>query len=228
VDLIKPETKLLVVNFPHNPTGHLPSQEDFETILEIARTHGIYLLSDEMYRFLEIVDGTRLPAACTQYGKAITLSGLSKAFGMPGLRIGWLATQDTELLEKVTLLKDYTTICSSGPSEVLAIMGLRSKAEVLKEQQRRVRRNLDTLADFMAARQDLFAWNRPGGGSICFPRMLKTADTAAYCEKLVENSGIMLVPSSQFQFGSHHIRIGFGREDFPGVLEKFGVYPDQN
>jgi len=225
-ELLRRNTKLLVVNFPHNPTGHIPPLPDFEAIVGLARQRGIHLLSDEMYRFLEIEEGATLPAACELYERAVSLSGMSKVFGLPGLRIGWLAAQDTQLLHRIRELKDYTTICSSAPSEILAIIALRNRDEIIRRQHERVLRNVGQLQAFFDQRQAAFRWNRPVGGSICFPRML-VDDTSAFCEELVEATGIMVVPSEQFQFGRHHIRIGFGRENLPEVLERFGDYVDR-
>ena len=221
---LPPNIKLVVVNFPHNPTGYLPSRADFEAIVDLARSRGAYLLSDEMYRFLEIDAGTTLPAACALYERAVSLFGLSKSFGLPGLRIGWLATKDQKTLARVKELKDYTTICGSAPSEILAMMALRGKAKIIRAQGGRVRRNVQTLEAFFRQHSNRFDWNPPGGGSVCFPRMRVVEDTSAFCEELLEATGIMLVPSRQFQFGSRHVRIGFGRDDLPKVLDQFGRY----
>ncbi len=97
---------------------------------------------------------------------------MSKTFGLPGLRIGWLASQETRTLEQVSMLKDYTTICSSAPSEVLAIIALRSRENIIAQQTDRVRRNVGILDSFFDEYAGFFRWNRPMGGSICFPRML--------------------------------------------------------
>lgn len=225
--LMRQDTKLVVVNFPHNPTGYLPPGEDFAALIDIVSEHGAYLFSDEMYRYLEIEEDTRLPAACDLYSRAYSLSGLSKTFGMPGLRIGWLATVDSEGLNRVSRLKDYTTICSSAPSELLATMALRDRSSVLGEQLARVRRNFGILESFFMDYQDIFEWNRPLGGSICLPRMTAIDDTYEFCETLVRDTGIMLAPSRAFLFGDHHVRVGFGRENLPLVLERFAAYLDQ-
>lgn len=225
--LMREDTKLVVVNFPHNPTGYLPSREDFDALIEIVRSYGAYLFSDEMYRYLEVEEGTRLPAACDVYSRAYSLSGLSKAFGMPGLRIGWLATRDLEGLNQVSRLKDYTTICSSAPSELLAIMALNNRSPLLEDQRARLLRNLNLLDTFFQDYQDFFRWNRPLGGSICFPRMTAVDDTYEFCERLVQETGIMLAPSRAFHFGDHHVRVGFGRENMPVVLERFEAYLNQ-
>jgi aspartate/methionine/tyrosine aminotransferase len=222
--LLCPDTKLVVVNFPHNPTGFLPAGEQFQSLIDRVRRSGAYLFSDEMYRFLEFDAAARLPAACEVYEKAVSLGGLSKSFGLPGLRLGWLATRDDDPLARVKQLKDYTTICNSAPSEVLGLMALRARKTIIDGQRARLRRNLAALETFMQAHSEHFHWQRPSAGSVCFPRMRMVADTRRFCETLVQKTGIMLVPSSLFGCGDHHVRIGFGREDFPVVLERFGRY----
>jgi len=224
---IRPNTRLVVVNFPHNPTGCVPPLEDFLAIVELVQDREVHLLSDEMYRLLEIDDGPTLPAACDLYDRAVSLSGMSKAYGLPGLRIGWLASQDADILRRVAQLKDYTTICNSAPSEILAIAALRSRLAILEEQRARVSRNVRVLDGFFSKYQALFRWNRPVGGSVSFPRVLAVDDTSTFCEELIQATGILLVPSSQFQYGQHHVRMGFGRENLPQVIERFGDYLDR-
>jgi aspartate/methionine/tyrosine aminotransferase len=225
--LLRVDTRLVVINFPHNPTGCVPPVEDFKSLIQLLKDRGVRLLSDEIYRYLEVEADTTLPAACDLYERAFSLSGLSKAFGLPGLRIGWLASQDHAALERVSLLKDYTTICSSAPGEILAITALRSRETIIDRQLKRVRRNVKALDVFFDSYDDIFRWNRPRGGSICFPRMLSVDDTAPFCEQLVLETGIMLVPSVMFQYDKHHVRVGFGRENLPQVLKTFGNYLDR-
>lgn len=221
---IRDNTKLIVVNFPHNPTGTLPGVEDFRALVDLARSRNIYLMSDEMYRFLEVDPQTALPAACELYDRAITLGGLSKSFGLPGLRTGWLATRSLDVLQTTNQLKDYTTICNSAPSEILAIMALKSREEIIARQRTRTAKNLALLDKFFQEFSDLFTWNRPRGGSICLPRMTACDNTYDFCRELIEQTGIMLVPSRMFQFGDHHVRFGFGRENLPEVLARFADY----
>lgn len=226
--LMRENTSLVVINFPHNPTGCVPSREDFQSIVERVNNQGAYLLSDEMYRFLDVEQGATLPAGCELYERAYSLCGLSKTFGLPGLRTGWLVSQDQDGLNRVSQLKDYTTICSSAPSEILAITALRNKKRIIDGQVARVRKNVAVLDAFFEKYQGLFSWNRPKGGSICFPRMHGVEDTYAFCEQLVERTEIMLAPSRVFDFGDQHVRIGFGRDNLPRVIELFSEYLDQH
>jgi aspartate/methionine/tyrosine aminotransferase len=221
--IICPETKLLVFNFPHNPTGYLPDQQDFKRIMQIAQDRDLYVFSDEMYRLLEYKKQNRLPAACDVYEKAFSLSGMSKAFGLPGARIGWLATQDREILAKFATYKDYTTICCSAPGEILALIALRAKKQILCEQLARIERNINLLEGFFAGHQDTFSWIRPKAGTIAFPRF-KSGSVSEFCHKTLSEAGIMLLPSSVYDYGDSHFRVGFGRENLPQVLTEFADY----
>jgi aspartate/methionine/tyrosine aminotransferase len=141
--------------------------------------------------------------------------------------MGWLASQESKVLERVSVLKDYTTICSSAPSEILAIIALQGKSQIIRKQYDRLCRNVKVLDGFFDEYQDCFRWNRPKGGSICFPRMLAVEDTSTFCEELLRATGILVLPSRQFQFGTQHIRLGFGREDLPQVIGLFAAYLKQ-
>lgn len=225
--LMRENTRMVVVNFPHNPTGALPGRPELEAIVELADRHGAIVLSDEMYRFLEAEPRSTLPSGCELSPRAVTLGGLSKSFGLPGLRTGWLATRNRELVAAMCVLKDYTTICAAAPSEVLAIIALANREEIVGRQRARVRRNLGICADFVARSSGRFTWHPPAGGSVCFPRYHGPEGTRALCDEVVERAGIMVVPSSVFDFGDHHLRIGLGREDLPDVLARFEAYLDR-
>lgn len=222
--LLRPETKLVVVNFPHNPTGQVPPAEEFRAVIDLVRRRGIYLFSDEMYRFLELEPAVTLPSACETYERALSLFGLSKTFGLPGLRVGWIVSQAREMIERISMLKDYTTICASAPSEILALMALRSRETIISRQRRRLHRNLALLDRFFENQSDRMTWIRPGGGSVCLPRLHIGKTARGFCDDLVRETGIMLVPSELFFFGDRHVRIGFGREDFPEVIDLFADY----
>ncbi|OGG30035.1 aspartate aminotransferase [Candidatus Gottesmanbacteria bacterium RIFCSPLOWO2_01_FULL_49_10] len=222
--LVRPNTKLIIINFPHNPTGYLPSREDFGKIIELAKEKNIYLFSDAMYWLLEYDPTFRLPAACDLYDRAIDLFGMSKTFGMAGARIGWLATRDKKLLEQVKIFKDYTTICSSAPSEILSIIALRNKEAIINTHLRRIEKNLRLLDSFFDKFSSKFTWVRPKAGTIGFPRILFEEEASSFCGRVVKETGIMLLPSTVYDYDNYHFRIGFGRENMPEALEKFEDY----
>ena len=221
---IRPNTRLVVVNFPHNPTGYLPGQADYGRVIEIARQHRLYLFSDEMYRFLEYDPQDRLTSACEEYERAISLFGMSKTFGLAGLRLGWLVTRDAELLQRLAEFKDYTTICSSAPSEILAIMGLRTRDTLIKWHLARIQRNLDLLDLFFSEFAADFEWVKPRAGTIGFPRLRNNRSSLEFCQQVVQTANIMLLPSSVYGYGDRHFRLGFGRENMPEALEQLVNY----
>jgi len=223
---LRPDTRLLVVNFPHNPTGAVPTESEWTEIHDLARNHGISVLSDEMYRGLEVEPGSTLKPAASVSDIAVSLDGLSKTLGLPGLRIGWLATRNRDLLESIVRIRDYSTICSSAPSEILGVIALANRERILCEQTRRVRRNVELLDRFIGDHPEDLQWFRPRGGSVAFARLLRSEGAEAFCRRLVETAGIMLVPSTLFRWGDRHVRLGCGREDLPEVLEFFGAFLD--
>jgi aspartate/methionine/tyrosine aminotransferase len=214
-------TKLIVINPPHNPTGMLPDRATFDAVVAVAAEAGAHLLVDEVYRFLEFDEGDRLPTGADATERGISLGVMSKSFAMAGLRIGWLATRDRELLARCASFKDYTTICSAAPSEVLALMGLRARVAVLARSREIVAANLERLDAFFDDWADRFSWVRPRGGSVGFPRLtvpgVAIDDWAA---ELVETEGVLLLPASQFGYGGNHFRLGFGRTDLPVALDR--------
>lgn len=225
---IGPRTRLIIVNFPHNPTGYLPPASLQAGIVDLARRHGLYLFSDEMYRGLEYAAESRLPAACDLYERAVSLSGLSKSFALPGLRIGWLATHDREVLAACARLKDYTTICPSAPSEILAIAGLVAREQILARNLAILQRNLALAGDFFAAHRDLFGWLPPAAGSIAFPALNAAVNADEFCRDLRERKSVLLAPASVFGYSGNHFRIGLGRLNFAAALGELADYLAEN
>ena len=216
-DLVTPDTRLVVINFPHNPTGYLPTRGEFQAILDIVADRGAWLFCDEMYRGLEYVADHRLPPAVDLYPRAISLWGMSKTFGLPGLRIGWLATQDPTVVGALLRFKDYTTICSSAPGEFLARVALEHAGEIIRRNVDIILANLDHTRAFMERRAGVFEWRAPLAGPIAFPR-LQAGAASEFCQAAVESAGVLLVPSALFTFGDRHVRWGLGRRNFPAGL----------
>ena len=222
---LRPTTRLIVVNAPHNPTGMLPDRATFEGLVALAEEAGAHLLMDEVYRYLEFDEADRLPPGAEATARGVSLGVMSKSFAMAGVRIGWLATRDRDLLARCAAFKDYTTICSAAPSEILALIGLRARTAVLARSRGIVAANLGRLDAFFDEWADRFTWVRPRAGSVGFPRLtvpgLSIDDWTA---GLVEAEGVLLLPGSQFGFGGNHFRLGFGRTDLPVALERLEAH----
>ncbi|MEO8570444.1 MAG: aminotransferase class I/II-fold pyridoxal phosphate-dependent enzyme [Chloroflexota bacterium] len=225
---VTPATRLIVVNLPHNPTGMLPDRAAFDEVVAIAADAGAQLLVDEVYRGLEFDPVDRLPTGADSHPCAISLGVMSKAYAMAGLRVGWLATHDRELLDRLARFKDYTTICSSAPSEILAIVALRARERVLERSRGIIAANLDLLDGFFDDWADRFSWVRPRGGSIGFPRLTAPGVRIdEWAAELVQAEGVLFVPGSQFGYPGNHFRIGFGRTDLPEALARLEAFADR-
>ncbi len=221
--LVQPNTKLIVLNSPNNPTGHTLKKEEIEAITKIARKHGIYVFCDEVYKDLEL-DGIRRPWFADHYEKGVSLGVMSKAYGLAGLRIGWLATKDTALIEKLIKMKHYTSICSSGPSEFLATVALRHGDKILDRNVKIIKENLKIAESFFNRYPGLFKFNKPMAGPVAFIGMNVTKPVEEFCETLVKEKGVLLLPANIYLYPGQYCRMGFGRKNFAECLAKFEEY----
>jgi aspartate/methionine/tyrosine aminotransferase len=222
--LIRPETRAIVLTTPNNPTGYAFDRAQMERIVAVARRYGLWLLGDEVYRGTER-EAQRIPAVCDWYERGVSLGGLSKAHGLAGLRIGWSCTRDSVLYERMAALKDYLSICNSGPSEFLAELALRHNAALMLRVRDITTRNLGKLNDFFARRSRLFAWRRPRAGTTAFPRYL-AGSSEAFCARAVREAGVLLLPSTVFDAGDEHVRVGYGRADLSEALATLDRFMD--
>jgi aspartate/methionine/tyrosine aminotransferase len=225
---LRTETRLVIVNAPHNPTGMLPSQADWRALTELCVEAGVHLLADEVYRFLEFDEADRLTAGADAFERGVSLGVLSKSFALAGLRIGWLASRDRELLARAAAFKDYTTICSSAPAEILGIVALRARATVLARSRVIVAANLPLLDRFFDEWSEAFSWVRPRAGSVGFPRLTAPGVSIDdFAAELVEAEGVLLLPGSRFDHPGNHFRLGFGRTDLPIALARLESFADR-
>jgi aspartate/methionine/tyrosine aminotransferase len=222
--LLTPQTKALVVNFPHNPTGYLPTPEGFAAILATASERGVRVFSDEVYRFSEAEGVPTLPAACDLDPRAVSLGVLSKSFGLAGLRVGWVCCRDRDLLARMASVKDYLSICGPAPTEYLAQCALTARETILARMGRLLAGNRRLLAEFFLARSDLFHFVPPRGGLTAFPGLHQgTAD--GFCRELLAATGVLLLPGSLYgEEWPEYFRIGFGRADFAENLERLAAF----
>jgi aspartate/methionine/tyrosine aminotransferase len=215
--LLRPDTRLVYVNTPHNPTGLQMPRAVLDRVVELCAERGTVLFCDEVYRELEHDPAARLPAACDLYERAVSLGSVSKTYGLPGLRTGWIACRDPAVREAVLAAKLYTTICSSAPSELLAALALRHRARLAERNRALVLENLAYADAFVAAHGGLVDWVRPNASPIGFPR-IRVPDTLAFCERLAADAGVLLLPGEVYDEPGH-VRLGLGRR---GAAEAFG------
>ena len=213
---IRPNTRLLTINFPHNPTGAILPLDRYFALIELCRKHGIYVLHDEIFHGLGPSGTRHLPYIADVYERGLSLGVMSKSYGLPGLRIGWIACQDAGLLSKMERMKHYLSICNSGPSEKLAQIALRNRDTILARNCAIVDENLPKWDAFFARHADLFDWKRPDGSCMGFPAYKGAEGVEVFAKTLVEQSGVLLLPSSIYasELGEtprNRLRLGFGR-----------------
>ena len=224
--LLRPNTTAVIANWPHNPTGALPTLDEFDRVLELCDARKCRLFVDEMYAGLEHGGRPRLPAACVAYDRGVTLGGVSKSLGLPGLRIGWLASRDAALMRRVAELKDYTTIVPAAPSMALATIALTTGfAPLLARSRGIVRRGLADARDFATAHaDDGTEWCEPSGGTFSFVRLrgLGEGGASAYTDSLRQRRQLMLIPSALFEEEEDdRVRLCFGFGRTSQLLERW-------
>ncbi len=229
---IQPNTRLISINFPNNPTGSIISNEDLNALVDLCRQHDLYLFSDEVYRLIETHEHKRVPQIADIYEKGISLNVCSKAYGLPGLRIGWIGCQDIELLQKLERYKHYLSICNSGPSERLAVIALKNREILLKRNRELISKNLLKLDGFFKQYRQLFEWNIPDGSCIAYPRFLGKNGVENFCHRLIEEVGVLLLPSSIYhsellESPKDRFRIGFGRKNIEEGLSVMKSFLDK-
>ena len=221
--LTGPQTKMIVVNFPHNPTGFLPTPEEMQRLTAFARERNIWLFCDEIYRGLEF--GHTIPSAAECHEQSIVLGGLSKTHGLPGLRAGWLVIRDPKTREELINWKHYTTICPAAPTEFLASQAIRVRDQLADRSRDIIRRNLEICEAFFRRFQDYFNFRRPEAGSVAFVELnlqaLGFPSASDYCHHLARNHGIVLLPGRCLGYEDRFIRLGLGRRNFEKSLLAF-------
>jgi aspartate/methionine/tyrosine aminotransferase len=219
--MITPKCRLIIVNTPHNPTGYHMPKGEFDRLIVVARKHGIILFVDEVYRGLEPEAQLRLPSIADEYERGVSLNVMSKSYGLAGLRIGWIASRDTALLDAAAQVKDYTTICCSAPSERLARLALSVGERLIEANRNRIRENLPLLEAAVARHRGLISMVAPIAGPVAFPVLDASIPVDRFCEDALQHAGVLLLPGTVFDSSSNAFRVGLGRKSFPEGLEAF-------
>ena len=225
--MITNKTKVIYLNAPHNPTGFLFTKQAQQEIIALARAHHIIIFCDEVYRELEHHSSFAIPAFADEYELGVSIGVMSKAYGLPGLRIGWLATNNQEILEKVAILKEYTTICNAAPSEFLAGVALRNRHVILERNLKIIQENLFHYDAFFAKYDELFSWYKPNAGPVAFVKMNFDTNDMDFATQVLKKQEVLLLPSGIYDYEGH-FRIGFGRKEMPKALAQFEVFVQKN
>lgn len=230
---LRSNTKLISINFPNNPTGAIASHESMAELVRLCRTRGIWLFSDEVYRLIERDPALRLPQIADIYERGVSLNVMSKAYGLPGLRIGWLATHDRDLLVRIERYKHYLSICNSAPSELLAEIALKARDNILARNRAIVGDNVALLNTFFADYAHRFDWTEPDGSCVAFPRYRGPDGVESFTKRVVEESGVLFLPASIYRselgpVPKDRFRIGFGRKALPAGLDALRTWLNQN
>ncbi len=221
---LRPQTRSVVVNFPHNPTGAHPDRAVWADLVALCEEAGVELFSDEVYRWGEHAPAERLPAAVEASERAISLGVMSKTFAAPGLRVGWIACRDRAVLARIAAVRDYTTVCSSAPSELLAIAVLEALEATVERTRSIVEPNLALLDRWFERWADEMEWVRPRGAPIGYPRLTGGRDAAVFARELLDDQGVLLMPGAVYGDPGPHFRLGFGRRDLPQALERLDSF----
>ena len=228
-DAIRPNTKLVTINFPHNPTGAILSLDRYQALIELCRRHGIYFLHDEIFHGLGPTGTQHQPFIADEDERGLSLNVMSKSYGLPGLRVGWIACADADIISRMERMKHYLSICNSGPSERLTKIALRNRDKLLSRNCAIVDENLQKWDAFFARHVSLFDWRRPDGSCTAFPKYQGAEGVEQFCHSLVEQSSVLLLPGTIYQSElgatpADHFRLGFGRQGLDEGLAAFEAH----
>jgi len=208
-NMITPQTRLVSFTHPNNPTGSMISESELRELIEIVESHGTYLLFDETYR--ELAFDTTLPPAATLSPRVISITSMSKCYGLPGIRIGWLATQDQFILDSVLAIREQISITNNAMSEEISLKVLQKKDNFLQKAKNHVARNRRVVSDWIDKQQD-FEWIYPEAGVVSFPRIKNpgNADPEKVWRRLAEKYKTFVIPGRCFEMDNRYFRLGFG------------------
>lgn len=210
---ITPKTRLISLTHPNNPTGSMISGEELQSIIDLVESRSIYLLFDETYRDMAS-DEQILPPAASLSPRAISISSMSKCYGLPGIRTGWLASSNKFILDSAVAIREQVSISNNALSEEIAYSVLSRREEYLQKARERIDNNRAVVADWMQKQKD-FEWVYPEAGVVCFPRTRSNVqiDNEKLYRTLAEKYRTFVVPGRCFEMNNRHFRIGFGGDE---------------
>jgi len=207
--MIRPETRLVSLTNPHNPTGAVMPEEDLLRVIDLVEKNDCYLLHDETYR--EMMFDKPLPIAALLSTRAISISSMSKSYGLPGIRIGWLICRDESLMETLLAAKEQIVICNSVIDEEIACRVLQERDTYMGKIHASIRKGLEIMTRWIEG-QDIFEWIKPAGGVVAFVRFKPdvSVDIDAFYRILNEKYRTFTGPGHWFEMDRRYMRIGFG------------------
>jgi aspartate/methionine/tyrosine aminotransferase len=223
--MVRPDTRIVAVNFPNNPSGFVPDHDTWARFIRLCDERSIRVISDEVYRGVELDASRTLTQAADLSETALSINVMSKAYGLPGLRVGWVATRDERASHALERAKHYTSICNAAPSEMLATAALRQSERLLQRTRGIISANAETTTAFMSRRPELFEYSVPDGGCVSFPRYLGAEGVDEFCRRAVEDHGVLMLPGSVYRsplgdVPRDRFRLGIGRADLPKSLDR--------
>lgn len=221
---ITPRTRLLILNYPHNPTGACLTDSEMDSIVELCREHNIYLVADEVYRFLRMDESCSDASFADLYENTVALGSFSKTFAAPGLRLGWVATRSSELMQKLLAYRHFTSTCSNLPCQWLASELLNKKDIIMERNNRIVRENAALLEQFVKQFPNLFSYVPPKGATMAYVKLLGEQRAMEFCMEILEHTSVLIVPSSVLENSDEYLRVGLCRESFPKCIELVSDY----
>jgi aspartate/methionine/tyrosine aminotransferase len=209
---ITPATKLVSLTHPNNPTGSIISEKDLREVIDVVESYKTFLLFDETYRHMAYGENL-LPPAASLSDRAVSITGMSKCYGLPGTRTGWLATTNQFLLEAVVAIREQLSISNNTLGEEIALSVLKRKDAFLTNARKRIMSNREIVAAWIE-KHDNFEWVYPAAGVVCFPRIKEhvAVDPDRLYRHLAEEYKTFVVPGSCFEMDNRHFRIGFGAD----------------
>lgn len=221
---ITPKTSLLVLNYPHNPTGACLTDSEMASIVALCRQHKLYLIADEVYRFLRLDDSCTDASFADLYENAVALGSVSKTFAAPGLRLGWIATKNKKLMHKLLAYRHFTSTCSNLPCQWIANELLNKMDVIIQRNNDIVHKNAALLEQFVQAHSELFAYVPPKGATMAYVKLLGSQGAMDFCMEILEHTGVLMVPSSVLESSDEYLRIGLCRESFPECIKLVSEY----
>ena len=221
--LVTPETKMICINNPNNPTGALMSEQMLQEIVEIARSADAWILCDEVYRHLSQEDGWS-PSIVDLYEKGISVSSMSKVFSLAGLRLGWIATHDMSVVKSCLSHRDYNLVSCGVFDEMLAAVALKHRDKLLERSRKIVRENLQILDDWVSSEPHV-SYVKPKAGTTALVYYDLDIPSYEFCEEMYKMTGAFVTPGDCFEV-PHSMRIGYayGKQDLIDGLKAISEY----